>query len=110
MKKTVPHTVSRNKDLEALFSARENSFQNNLNKLSDAELREKTLLYQSSQEIDTRFGKAVSFLFIEEGTGEWTFISSGKVFNELFETNVEQGNAIRLFRNEKRHWRFSFVD
>ncbi len=83
----------------------------NLNSLDNDMLRGLTLIVKEIGSIKTQYGEALKIKVHDPvANRDYSFLNSGKVFNELFDEHVKINNKIHVFKNEKNHWRFSFVE
>lgn len=105
-------TKRKNKvDISKMFEEEETDFLESLNvKIKDGMLAE-NMVVMGSAVIDTEFGESLRIHLVDNETdNEYSFLCSGKVFRKLFEDNVKENDIIKIYLNEKQHWRFEFSE
>lgn len=97
-------------DINKLFSDEQTDFLDSLNDHIRNGLTVASLQVLKFEEISTTFGPSLR-IEVEDNDNEkqYSFLCSGKIFRKLFEENVEVGDNIKIYLNEKNHWRFDFV-
>jgi hypothetical protein len=66
---------------------------------------------RGSEFIDTQYGQALRILLRDLNTGvAYSFMVSGQVFTELWEEHVTINDVVKIYLNEKQHWRFEFIE
>lgn len=97
-------------DINKMFDEEQTDFLPSLNEEIKNGMAANKLQVNDFEEVETEYGKALRIELLDLETEiEYSFLVSGKVFRKLFESNVSQGSKIRIFLNEKSHWRFEFV-
>lgn len=100
---------SKKIDIGKLFDEEETEFFESLNEKIKEGMSAKNMLVQESTEVETKHGQALRIILIDQDTQTmYSFLCSGKIFRKLFEDNVEPGDKINIYLNEKSHWRFDF--
>lgn len=98
-------------DITKLFEEKSTDFLESLNeKIKDGMLAE-NMIVDKFDTIETKFGESLRVELTDtDDLAKYSFLCSGKVFNELFRDNVKPGDKLKIYQNEKTHWRFEFVE
>lgn len=97
-------------NVNKMFTDEEVDFLPSLNDEIRNGLTASKMKVKSWDEVNTQFGTALRIELTDMETNiEYSFLNSGKVFRKLFEGNVDKNDLIKIYLNEKNHWRFEFV-
>jgi hypothetical protein len=98
-------------DIAKMFDDEQEDFLDSLNeKLRDGMPAERMKVLKFD-EISTQYGNSLRIELEDlDNDIQYSFLCSGKVFRKLFEENVKSGDIIKIYSNEKSHWRFEFTE
>lgn len=97
-------------DINKAFAEKQEEFLESLNAQEADLLASLNFTVDEIDTLTTRYGEALKLTLTDQNNSQWSFLCSGKVFRELFENNVKVKDKIVIFKNEKNHWRFNFVE
>lgn len=106
-------TKRKNKkiDIIKLFAEEQTDFLDSLNGEIKAGMSADKMKINKFEEISTEYGTALRIELTDLDTEkEYSFLCSGKIFRKLFEANAKINDVIKIYLNEKTHWRFEFVE